>query len=128
MSIQIKKIGNKEYAYLAHRNGAKVVHKYLGSASDAKVVAKIAEQEAGKKVPDEYRSLFWDTDPDHIDLKKNAKYIIERVLEVGNMGALGWIQRLYPAQMMIEVIETSRKITEKSRNFWKIWFGVADAY
>lgn len=128
MSILIKKIGNKEYAYLALRDGAKVVHRYLGSASDAKVAAKIAEHKAEKRVPDEYRSLFWDTDPDHIDIKKNAKYIIERVLEVGNMGALGWIQRLYPAQMMIEVIETSRKISEKSRNFWKIWFGVADEY
>lgn len=127
MSILVKKIGNKEYAYIAYRDGARVVHKYMGPASSGEVAAKISEHKAGKVVPDEYRSLFWDTEPDHIDIKRNAKYIIERVLEVGDMDALGWIQRLYPAQMMIEVIETSRKISEKSRNFWKIWFGVADA-
>lgn len=126
MSILIKKIGKKEYAYLAYRAGARVVHKYLGPASSDRVADKIAEMKATETVGDEYRSLFWDTDLKNINMKRNANYIIERVLEMGDFSALKWIQNIYPARKIIEVVETSRKISQKSRNFWRIWFGVAD--
>lgn len=119
MSITIK---NDKYAYLAYRSGKKVVHKYLGLISDPKVAVKLKELEKERNVPHPFRYLFWDTDPDGIDLKKNAAYIIERVLEVGGLDALQWVQRLYPTRLIVETLEVSRKITPKSRNFWTIWF------
>lgn len=127
MSILIKKIGKKEYAYFAYRAGDKVIHKYLGPASSEGVNRKIAEIKATETIPEEYRSLFWDTDLKNIHTKRNANYIIERVLELGNFSSLEWVQRIYPGQKIIEVIRTSRKISHKSRNFWRIWFGVTDA-
>lgn len=127
MSILLKKIGGKEYAYLAYRDGARVVHKYLGPAESGRVAKKISEMQASEKVREEYRALFWDTDLKNIHIRRNAGYIIERVLEMGNLSALAWIQGLYPARKIIEVIETSRKVSPKSKNFWQIWFGVADA-
>ncbi len=119
MSIIIK---NDRYAYLAYRNGKKVVQKYLGLLSNPDVARKIEEFERERNVPEEFHYLFWDTDPKGIDLKKNAGYVIERVLEMGGLDALRWIQRLYPTRRIVETLETSRKITPKSRNFWTIWF------
>lgn len=127
MSILIKKIGKKEYAYQAYRTGDKVIHKYLGPVSNEGVARKIADMKAAETIPEEYRSLFWDTDLKNIHIKRNAKYIIERVLELGDFSALEWVQKIYPGQKIIEVIGTSRKISHKSRNFWRVWFGVADA-
>lgn len=75
-------------------------------------------------VPKEFCHLFWDTDQKKIDLKKNARYIIERVLENGDLKSLKWIQILYPAGLIIETLKTSRKISPKSKNFWAIWFEV----
>jgi hypothetical protein len=72
--------------------------------------------------------LFWDVDPLTIDVKQHRRYIIERVLEMGELDALLWLQRLYPTSVIIETLESSRKISAKSRNFWEIWFGVRHAY
>lgn len=118
MGIVIK---NGRYGYLAYRSGRKVLHKYLGVISNPEVARKIEELERERKIPDEFRYLFWDADPESIDLKKNARYIIEKVLEMGGLNALQWIQRLYPTKLIVETLETSRKITPKSRNFWAIW-------
>ena len=123
MSVVIKKVGNNEYAYLAYRRGGKVVQKYLGAVADSKVRRMIANIEAEKSVPRRFRSLFWDTDLSKITVRNNASYIIERVLELGGLGAVRWIQKMYPTRQIVETCESSRKISDKSKNFWRIWFG-----
>lgn len=124
MSLVTKKIGKGEYVYLVIREGKKVVHKYLGPADSPLVKKKIAEKKEMSMIPTHFRSLFWDTSLDNIHIKRNARYIIERVLEFGDVDALGWLQRVYPTQTIIDVLNVSRSISEKSRNFWEIWFGV----
>ena len=128
MAILIKKIGGREYAYLAYRQGEKVVHKYLGPASDTQVMQKVQELAAEKRIPDKFFSLFWDAEPSSIDLKKNSRYVIERILEMGSMDAVQWLQRIYPTRLIIEVCESSRKVSERSKNFWRIWFGYKYAH
>lgn len=118
MAIVIK---NGRYVYLAYRSGKKVVHRYLGLLSDPDVAGKLEELEGERNIPEEFRYLFWDTDPERIDLKKNARYVIERVLEMGGLDALRWAQLLYPTRLIVETMEISRKITPKSKNFWTIW-------
>lgn len=125
MSIVIK---DKKYAYLACRRGKRVIHKYLGLLSNPDVAQKIKEFGGEKCVPGKYHYLFWDTDPNKIDLKKNARYIIERVLEAGGLDAIQWVQRLYPTKLIIETLEVSRKISPKSKNFWEIWFEASHAF
>jgi hypothetical protein len=127
MSIIAKKIGNREYAYLVVREGKKVVHKYLGSIDNPKIVKLISDRKISTTVPENIFRLFWDTSPENVHLKRNARYIIERVLDYGDIDALSWLQRVYTAQTIIDVLSLSRNISEKSRNFWKIWFGVSDA-
>lgn len=125
MSIVVKKIRKNRYAYLAYRSGSRVVHKYLGAVSDPEVQAKMKAFEQGNKVPKGFAYLFWDTDVSQIDVRRNARYIIEKVLEFGDLKALDWIQRLYPTRKIIETCEGSRKISEKSMNFWRTWFDIA---
>ncbi|MBI3354010.1 MAG: hypothetical protein HY034_03870 [Nitrospirae bacterium] len=62
-----------------------------------------------------------------IHLKKNARYIIERILELGNLDAIYWLQMAYSSQNIIETLNTSRAVSKRSRIFWKLWFGVEDA-
>jgi hypothetical protein len=128
MSIVMKKIGKREYAYLAYRSGKRVVHKYIGPASDPGVATRMAGIEEEKNIPGRFQPLFWDVDPRTIDVKQHARYIIERVLEMGGLDALYWIQRLFPTKLIMETCEVSRKISPKSRNFWEIWFGLRHAH
>jgi hypothetical protein len=124
----IKTIGNKKYAYQAYRNGNRVTHRYLGSVSDQNVSAKISELKMEKQIPQQLYPLFWDAAPGKINLRTNARYIVERVLEMGNLEAFQWIQKLYPTRLIMETCGTSRKISEKSKTFWKIWLGTHNAF
>ena len=126
MALIIKKIGKREYAYLVKREGKRVVHKYIGPAGSPQAMQRLHEKDEVMAVPPRFRALFWDTSLDKIHIKRNARYIIERVLEFGDMYALEWLQRVYPTRTIIDVIFLSRNITEKSRNFWMLWFGITN--
>jgi hypothetical protein len=127
MNVVTKRIGKREYTYLVVREGKKVVHKYLGPLDDPKVVKIISDKKETTVLPERFRPLFWDTSLSKIHIKRNARYIIERGLEFGNMNAIEWLQKVYPLQTIIDVLNMSRIISDKSRNFWLIWFGVTDA-
>lgn len=127
MAVIIKKIGKNEYAYLAIREGKKVVHKYLGSVNDPQVERIVSGKTELSRIPERFRSLFWDTTLENINIKKHARYIIERVLEFGDLNAIKWLQRVYPVKVITDFMNISRGITERSKSFWMIWFGVNDA-
>jgi len=66
------------------------------------------------------RPLFWDIDWSKIDLEKHKTYVIERVLELGDPEAVGWLFSVYSDAEIKRVLETSRNISAKSANYWTI--------
>lgn len=67
------------------------------------------------------QSLFWDVNPKNIDAKKNARYIIERVLEFGDPGEVGWVLRYYPKRSIRKVINLPRvQLSAKSKALWSL--------
>jgi hypothetical protein len=66
------------------------------------------------------QSLFWDIDPKTIDLKKNAKYVIERVLDFGKDEEVKWMWDFYNKDLLREVVNNSRSIRKDTRNLWSL--------
>lgn len=64
------------------------------------------------------QSLFWDTDPKRIDVKKNAPYIIERVLELGTDKEVSWLKKTYNPKLIKKVVKNSRSLSPKTKNLW----------
>lgn len=127
MAITTKQIGNSKYAYLSFREGDRIVQKYLGPLDDSQVRLFLEEKKKSSRIPESLSVLYWDARLEEIKLKENARYVIERVLQYGDLDALNWLQRVYPSEKILDVIFISRTLTEKSKNFWRIWFGVNDA-
>jgi hypothetical protein len=127
MAVILKKIGNRNYAYLAVRQGGKVVHRYIGAADCSRAREMMAEYRAASAVPEHLHGLFWDADPWSLQLRRHSRYIIERILLLGGLDAAAWMQRAYPVRRILEVARTSRSLDEKSRGFWLLWFGADDA-
>ncbi len=123
MSITIKKIGGREYAYEAYRRGRKIIQKYLGPVRDPNVTAQIKALEENKSMPSELFKYFWDVDPKTLNIRRHSRFIIERVLEFGDLKALWWTQKQYPTSLIIEVCLTSRRLSQRSKHFWTVWFG-----
>jgi len=67
-------------------------------------------------------SLFWDVDPKTINLKKHARYIIERVLDFGNDKEVRWLAHFYPSSLIKKTMAHSRVLHNKSKALWQLVF------
>ena len=123
MGLVTKWVGKHSYVYLVKRQGSKVIYKYVGTGTNPATQRMLSAQEEIDSVPSRFSVFFWDTKLENIHLKKNARYVIERILETGNLEAMNWLLRVYTVHTILEVLYMSRTVSEKSRTFWKLWFG-----
>ncbi len=67
------------------------------------------------------QALFWDTDPKKIDLKKHARYVIERVLEFGDISEAKWLFQQYTKRVIKKVIQLPRvQLSARSKTLWSL--------
>jgi len=67
------------------------------------------------------QTLFWDVNPKKIDVKRHARYIIERVLELGEPGEVSWLFRQYPKKEIKRVMNLPRsQVSPKSKALWSL--------
>lgn len=67
------------------------------------------------------QTLFWDVSPKNIDIKKNARYIIERILEFGDMNEVSWMLKHYPKSVIKKVMRLPRvQLSDKSKALWSL--------
>lgn len=76
-------------------------------------------------LPSASYKYFWDVKPDQIDLNVSRKFVIERLLEMGDMKELLWLQDQYSKDDLIDTVKTSRRISQKTGNFFALVFGIA---
>lgn len=66
------------------------------------------------------KKYFWDIDMDSLDTERHKKYILERLLEMGDEQAVKWMKEVYPNADILKVLKQSRNISKKSLNFWNL--------
>ncbi len=66
------------------------------------------------------QALFWDANPHKIDVKKNAPYIIERVLEHGRDSEVRWLWNTYDKPALKKAIAKSRCLRPSTRSLWSL--------
>ncbi len=71
-----------------------------------------------KKIPKLLNTFFWDVDTSKLDMQKHKEYIIERILEFGDVPEINWMFSTYKKQDIVEVLKKSKRISEKSGNFF----------
>ncbi len=65
-------------------------------------------------------ALFWDTNPDKIDIQKNAQYIIERVLDLGEDKEVSWLWKTYDKLLLKNTVLKSRSLRPSSKTLWTL--------
>lgn len=70
------------------------------------------------------RSLFWDVDPEEIDFKEDAQFVIGRVLDLGNMEEWLAARELYGLEKIKEAAQAHVFSDRRSLNFWAIILGL----
>lgn len=76
------------------------------------------------QLPEYLRPYFWDVNFDLLNFKKSKTFILKRVLDRGDIRALGWMRRNYTNQEIEKLILTTRDISPKTANFWALFLGI----
>ena len=122
MSIVVRTLHGKQYAYVSRREGKHTVQTYIGPMTRKDVQAAVSALSQEKGIPVRVRRLFWDTDPGSLDSSRHANAIIERVLEMGDLQDMRWLQLRYTGTMIEQVLALSKGLSARSRTFWSLWF------
>jgi len=64
------------------------------------------------------QALFWDTNPNKIDAQKNAQYVIERILDLGNDREVRWLWNFYDKAFLEKIVSKSRCLMPQTKNLW----------
>ena len=67
---------------------------------------------------------FWDTDIHTVDVQKNRRFVIERLLMFGRPWQIQWIVRQYSKKDIIQVIKLSKNIDKRTASYWAVHFGI----
>lgn len=127
MSIIVRKTGNREYAYEAHRDGARMVQSYIGPLARPEVRRRVEVAQRATMMPVHTMRLFAAVDAGALHLQRDATAIIACLLEGGDLDDLGWLACVYPASAIIDVLLSVKDLSARARNFWLVWLEVPDA-
>ena len=76
------------------------------------------------KLPSFLRKYFWDVDFNNTDLKGNSFFVINRLLEYGDLKAISWLFKHAKRKQIEQVIKKSRELSPKTLNFWCLFFNL----
>jgi Family of unknown function (DUF6922) len=65
------------------------------------------------------KSLFWDVDTEKLSAEKDWFFIIERVLEFGDVDDLLWMKKRFTIHQIEETVRRSRILTQRSLAYCK---------
>ncbi len=74
------------------------------------------------KLDAKLKKYFWNVDFDTLDAEKNAKYILERILDLGDEETVKWMKKTFSKKDILNALKNNRKISKKSLNFWNLVF------
>ena len=66
------------------------------------------------------QALFWDVNPSKIDSRKNARYVIERILDFGNDNEVRWMLKNYSRAMLKKIVAKSRSLAPRTKILWTL--------
>ena len=83
------------------------------------------------QVPSSFQGHLWSANVASLDTERHKGYIIEQLLEYGNLEEWRWLLKTYNEGMdIIPVLKRSRSISPRSKSFWAVFFHIdlPDAY
>jgi hypothetical protein len=75
-------------------------------------------------VPADQRWLFWDVNPDAIELERDRRYVLGRVLERGRLKDVRWAVSAYGLDGVEAFFRAGGhpELSRKTRAFWRAFF------
>lgn len=77
-----------------------------------------------KRLPKFLKQYFWDVNFDDLNFEKSRTFMLECILERGNMKAVKWLFKYYSKKDIKKLILTSENLSPKTANFWALYLNI----
>jgi hypothetical protein len=77
------------------------------------------------ELPERVKVLLWDVDIKSVSLEQHSKFIIERVLEYGDIAEFNWLKKTYPKDLIIDALSSSRRLSVKSALLFANYYNIS---
>ncbi|HAZ29332.1 TPA: hypothetical protein DCY43_01065 [candidate division WWE3 bacterium] len=75
-------------------------------------------------LPVDFKKYFWDVRFNTLTAYSHPTFIIERLLEFGDVKELDWLNSMYTKDQITNVLLTSRRLSPKTGNFFAHYYNV----
>ena len=76
------------------------------------------------RLPAFLHRYFWDIDATKLNPQKKPQYVIQRLLEMGNLKAIHWLRKNFSKRQIVTTIKERRGFTPKTVGFWASFFNI----
>lgn len=77
-----------------------------------------------KKIPEKFRSLFWDVDFDKFDPSKYPYQTIQRILDKGDLDSVRWARKSFGDNLIKKTLEINKDFNQRTGNFWRLFLNI----
>ena len=77
-----------------------------------------------KRLPKFLYPLFWDINPKKLDVNKCSRYVIERIMERGDIPHIKWMLRSFSNAWFRKTLCNSHQLSKKAATFWSLFLKV----
>ena len=75
-------------------------------------------------IPEHINKYLWDVNVGELSLEKHSKFIIERVLEYGDLDTIKWLENVYSKDIITNVLIKSKRISPKTGSLYALYFDI----
>jgi len=68
------------------------------------------------------KKYFWDVDFLKLRKDKDSHFIIERILELGDIKSIQWMRKNFSKKEIKRIVMSSRRLSPRSANYWALVF------
>lgn len=76
-----------------------------------------------QSLPPEFAKYFWDCELQSLNMQAHSRFIIERLLNMGNDEVESWLLLNVKRTEIADLVQTGRNLDKKTRNYWKVMLG-----
>lgn len=75
-------------------------------------------------IPKELHGFFWDVNASRVNPAKSPNYVINRLLDKGDLNAARWVLSSFPKEVIIGTLKTMRDFSPWNGRFWAKYLGI----
>lgn len=79
------------------------------------------------KIPESLYKFFWDVDPKKVNPQEKPYFVIQRLLDKGDLEAVRWARENFDSVTIQKTLKEYRDFSLKSASFWGLLYAVPTA-